>query len=232
MLSATPLDSTAPSRGNAELAGRVTDQNGAPVPGATVAVQGAADTAKTGADGKFRLVGLPSGTRGIYVRKIGFSPGGAAVDLTTEKPVEVAFRLIKANPVLEAVKIEGKYESALKKNGYADRKRMGMGRYLGPKDIERLQPQSFSSIFHTLPGFTVNAGQFGSTITYRGKGCVTFYVDGIQQFNVDAAQLENLVRPEQVMAVETYSNTAAPMEYRPPGQSCAIVLVWTNRTIR
>jgi hypothetical protein len=225
-------DSEAPTRGEAVLSGRVIDDKGAPIAGAIVRVRGAADSARTSIDGRFKLDGLPSGTRAVNVRRLGYSPGGDAVELSANKPAVVELTMLKNNPTLDPVKVTGQFDSVLKANGFTERRRMGMGHYLTPADIARRQPQNFADLFFTMPGFQVNNGQFGSTVTYRGGGCVTFYVDGIQQFNVSAGQLQNLVRPEQVMAVETYSNTSAPMQYRPPGQSCAIVLVWTNRMVR
>jgi hypothetical protein len=230
-----PLSDSAPQTGEAILSGRVVNKDGAPVADATVSVQGTKISTVTGPDGLFRLVGLPSGTRAVYVRRVGFTFRQIAVNLSAVNPVDVRIELKDAPPMLEAVTVEGKFEAALKKNGFTERKRMGMGRFLGPKDIERRQPINFSSLFQTIPGFRVETGFGGNTIrsTRGSNGCVIIWVDGVQYRETQAGELDSQLLPEQLMAIETYSPVAAPAEFKSAGQSdCSVIVVWTNRTVR
>ncbi len=231
-----PLSDSAPKVGDAVLSGRVINKEGAPIPGATVSVQGAPSSAtRTGQDGMFRIIDLPSGTRSVYVKALGFSPRQRAVNLTSATPVSVEITLQDQPASLAAVNVEGKYEAALKKNGFMDRKRMGMGRFLGPKDIERRQPQYLSSLFQTIPGFRVEPGYGGNSIksTRGSNGCVTLWVDGVQYRENQPGELDNQLMPDQLMAIETYSAVGAPSEYKAAGQTdCSVVVIWTNRTVR
>jgi Carboxypeptidase regulatory-like domain/Putative zinc-finger len=72
------------------VSGRVTDASGAVIPGATVALRGAAgDTRQmaTAADGSFRLTGIPAGHYDLTVTSPGFRSNQQSIDL---KPNELA----------------------------------------------------------------------------------------------------------------------------------------------
>jgi len=222
--------------GESEVSGRVVTEGSIPVPNATVTVQGAKMNAKTATDGTFRIGQLPAGTRTLFVRAVGFVPTELAIDLTPKQPAVISVRLSKAVNNIEGVVTEGTFGAALKKNGFADRKRMGLGRFLGPDDIARRQPQYFTSLFQTIPGFRVENTATGTTIKSTRDaqgGCVTYWVDGVQFRENQGGELDNYLRPEQLMAIETYSSSTAPAEFQSVGQtSCAVVVVWTNRTVR
>jgi len=233
-------DSSSLLVGEAVVTGRVVSDKGAPVPNARVSVQGAKATSTTGKDGEFRLAGLPSGTRAVIVRCVGFQPVETAVDLSAREPSRIVVRLAQSAPKLADVEVKGKYETALKKNGYLDRKKMGMGHFYGPDDIARRQPQYLSSMFQTIPGFKLVNGQYGSSIrssrstgTNGQGGCVTIWVDGVQYREAQTGELDNQLPVNQLMAIETYSSSEAPMEYQSAGQSsCSVVVIWTNRTVK
>jgi len=226
---------TTPLAGQAVLTGRVVDQRGVVVADANVSVQGARASAKTGADGQFRLGGLPAGTRTVFVRRIGFAPQQIAVDLSSTTPARIDIRLEKAVTTLASVTVEGKYAAALKENGFTERRRMGMGHYLTADDVARRQPQQVTQMFYMIPGFTVEQGMGGSRIksTRGANGCVTLWIDRVPQRMDSMGELDAIIRPEQILGIETYSSVAAPMEFKAPGESaCSVVVIWTNRTVR
>jgi hypothetical protein len=235
MSNVAPTDS-GPTTGDAELRGRVVGKNGAPVAGARVSLQGTSIITSTLADGSFTMTGLPSGTRAVFIKRVGFAPQQVAVDLSSKSPAHITVTLEEPTNTLAAVNVEGKYEAALKKNGYDERKRMGMGHFLGPKDIARRQPQYFSSLFQTIPGFRLVPGPGGtnSIASTRGSnGCVTIWVDGVQWRQTQSGELDNLLQPDQLMAIETYSGVSAPAQFQSAGQTdCSVIVVWTNRTVR
>ena len=229
-----PLSDSAPTTGEAIVSGRVVNKDGAPIGDARVTVSGTNVVTMTAANGTFRLANLPSGTRALVVRRVGFNARQIAVNLTAATPVELTVTMKDAPPMLDAVEVEGRFDAALKKNGFTERKRMGMGKYFGPKELERRQLQNFSSLFHTVPGFTVQQGFGGSSIrsTRGSNGCVTVWIDGIQYREGQSGELDSQLLPDQLLAVETYSPVAAPSEFKSAGQTdCSVVVVWTNRTL-
>ncbi len=63
------------AQGTATIRGRVTDAaTGAPLAGVQIAVEGAAVTTQSGATGAYTLTGVPSGSRVLTARRIGYAP--------------------------------------------------------------------------------------------------------------------------------------------------------------
>jgi hypothetical protein len=124
-------------------------------------------------------------------------------------------------------------DSALKKDGFTDRRLMGMGYYLTPEDIARRNPQQLSDLFQTIPGFRTSAGVgTGMAIKSARDGCVVYWVDGIQWRENQPGDLDYQLKTDQLMAIETYSAAGAPAQYQMSGRSsCSVVLIWTNRNV-
>jgi iron complex outermembrane receptor protein len=76
--------------------GTVTDSAGAAVSGATVSVAGTAFRTATTASGRYTLTGVPSGSRTLTVRAIGFSPAEAGVQVLPGDVVEHDFVLARS----------------------------------------------------------------------------------------------------------------------------------------
>ena len=137
-----------PIVGRAVLTGRVTDKSGLPLADARVVVQGAKAVTTTGKDGSFHLEGLPSGTRAVLVRHIGYAPNEIPVDLANATPVSIAVALDKQTQTMDAVKIEGKMDEALRKNGFLDRKQMGMGHFGTGRHRARAPPAAIQPLLY------------------------------------------------------------------------------------
>src|SRR6185312_1623197 len=86
--------------GSAVLTGRVTSTEGKPLEGAMVLLLGTQLSARSNADGAFRLIGLPAGTQSVEVREIGYSPKRFAVDLSPRRPSTLAAMLDERTTVL------------------------------------------------------------------------------------------------------------------------------------
>lgn len=230
-----------PLVGAAVLTGSVLDQSGRAIEGAVVTVQDAGTGGTTDSRGAFRMTRLPSGTRSVVVRKLGYTPVQVAVDLSAITPAQVSVRLNKPAQALETVAVKGRYETALQKTGFLDRQREGLGRYITAEEIQRRNAPMFSDLFHTYPGFRVERGAGGNAIrstrnlggSGREGGCVTFWVDRVQYRETQPGSIDFYLQPDQVMGIETYTAATAPFEFTDNrDSSCSVVVVWTNRTER
>jgi len=85
------------------LAGRVTDADGAPLPGANVQVLGTALGAATDADGRFAIEAVPAGTYRLRASSVGYAPAEAAVTVVPGRRAEVGFVLLDATVEAGAV---------------------------------------------------------------------------------------------------------------------------------
>jgi len=219
--------------GHAVLTGRVVDQSGSFVAGAHVTVQGARSQGTTTTTGDFRLTDLPSGTSAVLVRRIGFAPAEVTVALSAATPASVTVHVERTSTALAAVKVVGAYEVALTQNGFTDRKRMGMGRYMTAEQIASRQPTVLSDLFRTIPGFKVTGGLTGNEIQSTRSKCVTYWVDGVPRREVQSGQADTWVQPTQIIALETYGSAEVPQQFMMAGSmDCSVVVIWTNRTTR
>jgi hypothetical protein len=169
---------------------------------------------------------------------VGFAPARTIVDLTTgAPPPRVALRLERAVPRLEPVVVTAQAE-ALERVGFEDRQKRGMGKFLGPDDIARMQPQLVTSALRTLPGLrVVPTGTGGYTVeSTRGVGiggCVTYWVDGAPFRELTPGDVDNAFPASQLAAIESYQPGMAPPQFTSPGQSgCAAIVIWTQASVR
>ena len=222
--------------GQATASGRVVDTVGVPVERAQVSVEGAAPVGVTNARGEFTLEGLPSGTHALVVRRIGFAPSRTIVDLSALAPVQVAVQLERATPRLAPVVVTAQAE-ALSRVGFEDRQRRGMGKFVGPEDIQRMQPLRVTSVLQTIPGLrVVPTGNGGFTVqSSRGVGgsCVTYWVDGARFQEMTPGELDMTFSGSSMAAVEVYQPTDVPAQFSTGGMSsCTAVVIWTQASVQ
>ncbi len=75
------------------LTGKVTDENGKPLPGATVMLEGTSLGAVTRADGTYRIVKIPAGTYTVVARMIGRQEARKTVRISADAIEELNFVL-------------------------------------------------------------------------------------------------------------------------------------------
>ncbi|MGK2961883.1 MAG: carboxypeptidase regulatory-like domain-containing protein [Gemmatimonadaceae bacterium] len=237
---AAPSDTTepgeSPGRGRAVLTGRVSDASGSPLANARVAVE--ADDASTITDnnGEFRLAGLRTGTRGLTVRRIGFAARDLPVEVSASAPRSVNITLDRYVAILDAVRISAIRDIGLQRVGFSDRQRSASGRFFGPDDIDRRNPQRLSMLLETVPSLRMGTNQDGKRyVTSRHNGCVAYYVDGLRWSSTNPADIEmspdGFLSGAELGAVEVYDEMSAPAEYMRysiRGQPCAVVVIWTK----
>src|SRR5206468_6942346 len=80
------------------IAGKVTDDKGAPVAGAQVGIQGTAVGAQTSATGDYQLARVPVGAQTVRVRMVGFRPDSASVTIAEGQRASQDFTL-QRNPL-------------------------------------------------------------------------------------------------------------------------------------
>jgi carboxypeptidase family protein len=223
--------------GYAVVTGQVLDTIAMPVANAQVSVEGAASITTTNARGEFVLDSLPGGTQALVVRRVGFAPGRTIVDIAGGAPARVALRLERAVPRLNPVVVTAQAE-VLSKVGFEERQKRGMGAFLGPEDIQRLQPQLVTSALRSLPGLrVVPTGSGGYTVQSSRAGgmggCITYWVDGAPFRELSPGDVDNAFPASQLAAIESYQPGSAPPQFTSPGESgCTAVVIWTQASVR
>jgi hypothetical protein len=131
---------------------------------------------------------------------------------------------------------------SLELTGVYDRARMGLGRRLFREDIERWSNMNTTQILSRVNGTTViRNGPFeyiafsrgsisGSLRQPKATYCLPLlYVDGVRVGYGGRADLNGVVSPSQIEAVELYASAAElPVQYAGADSACGVILVWTR----
>lgn len=223
--------------GSARLTGKVVDKRGRPLEGARVQLQSGNSVAISKANGDFTLDSLPSGTQALEVRKLGYAATEVAVELSANEPAKTTVAMGEFVPVLDVVKVEAASNSGLAKVGYLARKRTGMGDYMDGNRINH-QSMSFSDVMRTARGISVVPAGDGRNYVIRdsrnaANGCVNFWVDNMRWTTMSPGDIDQFVRPDELVAVEVYHGSETPAEFSTPGQTgCATIVAWTVAHVR
>jgi hypothetical protein len=220
--------------GRATVSGVVYNGAGRGIPQADVNVTGAASTTTTDSTGHFTLRNLPSGTQTLVVKRVGYAVTPTTVEISAAKPASVIIKLNQAAPTLEKVTVTAKWEQELKKIGFTDRKKSGLGRYQTREEIESHLPQNITDVFATTPGLQVDytSGQNPTLKSSRGGGCVNYFVDGIQYKEQSPGDINDYMRPTEIEATEVYNSEETPGEFQSAGStSCTTILIWTKTRV-
>jgi hypothetical protein len=145
----------------------------------------------------------------------------------------VAVALKERATALSSVVVRGKRsrQSTFMEEFAERRRRAAGGTFLGPVDLERRMSLYASDALRTVAGMRVQPGRgFGQVVRGRGGCTPAVYVDGMPIVN-GADDLDQLLNPASVMAMEIYSGLGAiPPQFSGLGANgCGAVVVWTKR---
>jgi iron complex outermembrane receptor protein len=206
---------------------------GQPIPGVQVTVDGGKTTATTDGDGKFRLEGLPSGTRKIVARKIGYAAVTTGVNLSSLAPTQLTL-MLGAAQLVEAVHVVGALDDGLQKAGFTTRMATKRGKYVTPERIKELNPQVFTDLLDGVPGLKVTHTSTGNVVSTSRSGslgtsnCVTTFVDNSKVYGEEAGDLDKAIAAQNIGAIEFYATEQdVPPQFSSPGSHCAALVVWT-----
>lgn len=206
---------------------QVSGPDGAPLAGARVhAGDGEPVTADVG--GRALLHAVPTGTRAVAARRIGFAPGDVTVEVTEADTAHVRIRLATVPQQLAAVRVRGVRRLV----EVEQRARSGFGRLVTGEQLAR--SPTLHAVFRQVPGVrttgsSIRFGVIGRQISAMGAGecMMSVYVDG-RRGTMDELQL---FAPADLLAVEVYPRGIhAPQMYVRPEDmaACGVVLVWTK----
>jgi TonB-dependent receptor len=106
LLAVAPLATLSAQQG--DLAGRITDTAGAPVAGALIHVVGDGHAQTVGADGLYRLIGIPVGAQTIVVRCIGFARDSFVVTVAAGAVTKTSVQLRPVAVALRGITVEAR----------------------------------------------------------------------------------------------------------------------------
>jgi hypothetical protein len=223
--------------GNATVSGRVVlEGGGAPNAGSRVELVGTEAVALTNEKGEFALRNLPSGSRVLLARRLGWGAETVPVDLSAREPKQVTIKLPKFVAIMAPVVVTAKQSAGLEKIGFSRRKKSGFGYYLDPEQIQRMHPNRVSDILRSVPGLRINYTPQGDVVSGTrspgGSGCVQYVVDDMPWLSTQPGDVNQFVNPSEVVAVEVYQSGSAPAQYSRAMQDCVTIVLWTKLKVR
>jgi hypothetical protein len=223
--------------------------SGQPIAGAHVSIPDGPET-RSSESGEWMLMNVPSGTRMLEIRAVGYYPERRVVDVLADAPpIRVALSTFLA--VLDTVRVTASRLMDPRYTGFQDRRRTAMGRYLTAVDIARRQPRTVSELLRRIPGIRLE--RFGTyvdttAVDTSGTGsnpigattdtrilmrasvkdlCFpTFFIDGHQVNTLTAEEIDAWLRPEELAGIEVYTDANVPPQFRLALSGCGSILIW------
>ncbi len=215
-----------PRPGLAVLVGSVLSEGGQPLEAVLAGVPGGSGDALTDTTGRFVLADLPSGSRMLYVRRIGYWFTATVVELRNRDTTRVTV-VLPALTVLDTLRVTA---SRWVRGELDDLERRmhehSPGHVLLADELKTMG--LISSVFRSFPALHTQVGRWAGEVTlYMEVGirlCApTVWIDGWP------AQLEMLqgYMPADLLALEVYRASETPIRYRDMN-NCGAVLAWTR----
>jgi Carboxypeptidase regulatory-like domain len=183
---------------------------------------------RSGADGRFKIPGVPIGTRQLEVRSIGLMPIVAVVDVMPGETVPLALN-VGSRTTLHPVRVTAPAGARRLAEEFEFRRRSGSGYSMDSTAISRYP--RFINVFDDIP--SIRPEFHGSSFVVsvrdpRGGRCIPdVRIDGAE------AAYGHLVDlfPQEIAALEVYPHSGTvPIQFLRPGirPACGIILVWTK----
>jgi hypothetical protein len=238
LLARTLLLSTADSTtkvGNAAVSGVVLLEGSPANAGSRVELVGTDVVAVTNDKGEFTMNNLPSGSKVLLARHLGFGAETVPVDLSSHEEKHVTMKLVKFVAVMDPILVTARRTAALDKIGFSQRKKSGAGYFIGPDRLMNMHPNAVTDILRMVPGLRVSYGPYGDVVSSSrgsGSGCVQYYLDDMPYTEATPGDITSFVTGGEVVAVEVYQDTNTPPQYTRAGTACTTIVLWTRFKIR
>lgn len=221
--------------GKASVSGVVVLDGARSNAGARVELAGTDIAATTNERGEFTMRNLPSGTRLLVARRLGWVVQTVPVDLSSREEKRVRITLPRFVEIMSPVLVTARRAAALEKVGFTQRKKSGLGFYISPDQLENTHPSVLSDILRLVPGLRVSYGVYGDVIvSSRGvtNACMQYYMDDSPYLEMRPGDVNRFVTAREIVAVEVYHNSETPAQYVRAGADCTTILIWTRLKIR
>lgn len=222
--------------GTASLRGVVRDGQGKPLAEALVGVMGTPRSARTDAEGAFRIAGIPAGTRAVEARSIGLVPLTVSMDFATNAARETVLLLDRQAQYLRPVTVLGRRYDISDATGFESRRRQAGGQFVSAADIAKHPSFDLLDVLARISGVRIEYRTAGRpSPLMRGDGMrfcqPNYYLNGVY-YHIDAdwpfEDLSAFVPPDRIRGVEVYSGSGIipPRFDRSAPTRCGSIVIW------
>ncbi len=209
------------------------DSLGTPIAGAVVEAPRLHLATTTDRQGLFVLAGVAAGKQRLLARSIGYYPRTLNVLVVRADTLRIVFRLAVAPVTLDPIMVEAQAVEALNPMmaGFADRRRLGAGEFLGPTELADMAHSTLPDALRQF-GLTILQSASGRpfAIGRRGGSCaLQVFLDGLPMPNRPEPFDLSTVRVENLAGVEYYAGAArVPVLFERAESSCGVLVLWTR----
>lgn len=230
------------------LSGRVLDQLGSPVTGATVVAGGLGGRiSRTDSSGRWVIDSVPLHSAQLSVRAIGYTPFRADLEPVNGRLAVGEIRLERAPQLLATVTVRGRRGDLGYREAFEDRRRSyAFGTFLDDSALARQVVVTPQFVIRQIPKarhFIGNQGPSTDPKVLVGRSKIGFevdrggpvgamslcfprwFVDGVD-FGVPEAEEEEMWL-RQAKRLEVYKASLAPPQFN-DFDGCGVILVWTR----
>lgn len=223
----------APATSTGGIAGLVRDSSGLRLGGATVVVVGTTLRATSDTSGQFRLVGLPTGSQILQVRRLGYRAASVPVSIENSATGAVTVVMVPVPRELDPVLIEASRQPSVRYlQGFYERKSKGHGYFITRDQIATRNWSDMTDVLRSLvPAVRITSSRMArNAVRLRGSRCAPLvWLDGAPalagEFDID------VITPESVSGIEVYAGPATvPVEFRSTRglEACGVIIVWSR----
>jgi len=189
---------------------------------------------ETGPSGGFVLQAPGPGSYYVRAEKLSYTTvtDGIFDFMNEQAEMSVVLFMLPQPTELEGIDVQVAREQQrrrLRSSGFYDRAATGIGRFIGPEEMERRPVFDFADFLRGIPGVTFQ----NESIQFRGGGLdgepcnPNIYIDGARVFAEFG--ITTLILPEQVAGIEVYRGVAqTPLEWGGLNGTCGTLLIWTK----
>jgi hypothetical protein len=180
--------------------------------------------ANRGADSTDRVeVEVPA--HGFLRRELYLGP--ARRSAVADQPTRGASAAMRSS-MLDTVKVTAARARDVGIAGFAERRRIGLGRFLTTEDISRRAPVVTSDLFRQVPGIRMEAGSIRMRGLVEGECTPRVYLDGRYMNALSPVEIDDWVRPEEVAGIEIYVGGNVPSQFQEALAGCGSIVIWTR----
>ena len=208
--------------------GAVTDTSLAPLADATAWILGSDIRVATGANGRFRILGLPPGEYILIVRRLGYAPSSTVARVTERDTLRASFMLERVATELSPVVVSANH-APTRMAEFEHRRKLGEGQFMTQTEIEKRNEPLTSDLLRTFMSVAVGGFAVNRRMLPTRTCPFQFFVDDIAIPTpiIDA----DLPSPKELAGIEVYANSATvPLQYKTfsGGGFCGVILLWTR----
>ena len=219
--------------------GVVSDTSLVPMQGAFISILGTSIRVGTGPNGRFRITKIPTGQYLVIVKRVGYRPASAVIEVPSVGHRSPVVRAREGQPKRSRPMTITEKAPTERMSEFEQRRKLGFGEFMTRAEIDQRNSVFPTELFRKFMSVNVSPSRTGPitqwfALSRREGGNPTLgacpmqvYLDRVplpNPFNLDL-----LPSPKEITGIEVYAGSATiPPQFNGFNRGCGIILVWTR----